>query len=299
MLKIEDKEVIITNPQKKLWEVPPLTKLDYINYLVRIAPNLLAYSRDRLLTMIRWPHGVGGKSFYQKEIPAYAPTWIPRTFFHDKNWILLNDTATLVWVANQAALELHLPFNYYYQEENPSELVFDLDPMDEDNFDLVREVALKTKEVLDNFGLTSIVKTSGATGLQIYVPLLPKYSYEEIRMISEFIARYIASKNPQMVTLERMVNKRGKLLYFDYLQLWRGRTLPAPYSVRARLGAPVSAPLEWQEVEKRIKPADYTVLSLPERLEKKGDLFRPVVSKEQRQDVKEILNFLKKNLSVV
>jgi len=295
IITIEGRELSITNPGKVLWDNEGITKLDYIKYLLEAAPYLLAYTKDRLLTMIRWPDGIGGKSFYQKEMPDYAPAWIPHTFYGNKKWILLNDAAALVWVANQASLELHLPFNLYMNENYPEELVIDLDPMDTKNYSLVREIALKTREVLDSFGLASVPKTSGATGLQIYVPVDARYTYDEIRSVNKFLAEYISIKNPSKVTLERVIKKRGNLLYFDYLQLWRGRTLPAPYSVRARPLAPVSTPLEWKEVERDIKPGEFNLFTVRERIRKKGDLFDIVTTKKIRQDLDEILAFLKKS----
>ncbi|MFZ5752683.1 MAG: non-homologous end-joining DNA ligase [Bacillota bacterium] len=292
-ITIEGKELTISNPHKILWPESGITKLDYIHYLISVSPYLLAYTQNRLLTMIRFPDGIDGKSFYQKEIPPFAPEWMERAFYSDKNWILLNDIATLVWVANLASLEIHVPFDQYVKPDYPTELTLDLDPMDTDNFDLVREIALKSREVIDSLGLFSVIKTSGATGLQVYIPIEPRYTYEEARLINTFIARYIAEKNPRKVTLERMVKKRGKHLYFDYLQLWRGRTLPAPYSVRAKPGATVSTPLEWAEVEKEITPADFTIRTVPERLKLKGDLFRFVTTEKMNQGLDEILVFIK------
>ena len=292
---VDGKELSITKPHKIFWDDPGITKLDYVKYLLAVAPCLLAYTNNRLLTMIRWPHGIAGKSFYQKEIPAYAPSWIPRAVYGDKTWILLNDAPSLVWVANQAALELHTPFNLYMNEDYPGELVIDLDPTDTDNFTLVREIALNIREVLASFGLTSVPKTSGATGLQIYVPVDPRYTYEELRIVNKFLAEYILARNPGRVTLERAVKKRGKLLYFDYLQLWRGRTMPAPYSVRARPLAPVSTPLEWEEIKADFSPAEFTVLNVPERIGQRGDLFAAVTTKKVRQSLDEILVFLRKH----
>lgn len=291
---LEDKEVKITNPDKVLWEDPGITKLGYIEYLMKVVPYILTYSKDRLLTMIRYPHGIGGKSFYQKEIPEYAPQWIERVNYGNKNWILLNEPATLVWVANQGALELHLPFNLYFRENKPQEIIIDLDPMDTENFQLVREVALKSKEVLNSLGLWGVAKTSGATGLQIYIPIEPRYSYEEVRLINTFIAKYIAEKNPHQVTLERSVKKRGNLLYFDYLQLWKGKTLPAPYSVRARPGGSVSTPLNWEEVEKDIVPSDFNMETVAKRIKEKGDLFKVISQDNSRQNLDGILASIKK-----
>ncbi len=289
---VDDKKVEITNPQKLLWQQPSITKLEYIQYLIEVAGSLLLYTRDRLLTMIRYPDGIDGKSFFQKEIPEYAPAWLPRCKTGGKEWIILNDVPTLVWVANQAALELHVPFNQYTHEDFPSELIIDLDPMDEDNFALVRVIALRTREVLDNFGLVSVAKTSGATGMQIYVPLAPLYTYEQARVVNKFIAHYLAAKYPDKITLERSVKRRGKLLYFDYLQLWRGRTLPAPYSVRARVGAPVSTPVTWEEVEMGIHPLDFTIATVRQRMKQTKDLFEVITDGRHQQKLDALLSYI-------
>ncbi len=293
-VSVEEKEITITNPNKYLWKEEKITKLDYIHYLIMVAPYLLPYTSNRLLTMIRYPDGVQGKSFYQKGIPAYVPQWLTTVEYKDKNYVLLNDLATLVWVGSQAALELHVPFNTYFRENYPSEMIIDLDPMEENNFNLVQEIALQTKETLDSFGLNSYAKTSGATGLQIYIPLKPNYTYEETRMVVKFIADYITEKNPLKVTVERSIKKRGSLLYFDYLQFWRGKTLPAPYSVRGRNKATVSAPLEWEEVQqKKIRPEDFTILTMKERISRKGDVFSKLTTTRNEQNIDEILRFIK------
>lgn len=291
---VQGKKLQITNPEKLLWEEQGISKLDYIQYLLEVAGYLLPYTRERLLTMIRYPDGSKGKSFFQKEIPEYAPEWVPRREAGGKEWILLNDLPTLVWVANQAALELHVPFNLAAREDFPSELIIDLDPMDEENFGLVREVALRTKEVLDSFGLMSVAKTSGATGIQIYVPLVPVYTYEETRMVNRFIARYLAAKYPEKITLERSVQKRGKRLYFDYLQLWRGRTLPAPYSVRARAAASVSTPLTWEEIEAGVHQLDFTIGTVRRRVKQTKDLFGCITDARYQQKLDTVLSYIKK-----
>lgn len=302
-LNVEGVNLSVTNPGKVLWPAlcteqsaqQGITKLDYIRYLLTVAPYMLAYTKNRLLTMIRYPDGVDGKSFYQKALPAHVPAWLAQVSSEGKRRVLLNNAATLAWVAAQGALELHTPFNTYDQKECPRELIIDLDPMDVNNFDLVREIALETRLVLDSLGLISAVKTSGATGLQIYVPIAPRYSYEDTRQVNLFIARYIAEKKKGLVTLERAVKKRGSRLYFDYLQLWAGRTLPVPYSLRARPLATVSTPLEWEEIERNILPADFTILNVPGRLKAKGDLFRLLSTERKEQGLEPILAFVNKH----
>jgi bifunctional non-homologous end joining protein LigD len=299
-ITIEGKDIAITNPDKVLWPEAGITKLEYIRYLLSVADFLLPYSKDRLLMSWRYPEGAGTARIEEKAVPEYAPAWIPRAFYKDKDWILLNDKATLVWVANRAALELHVPFDRFDHQNVPTDLVFDLDPSDPDNYALVLEVALKLKEVLDSLGLRSIPKTSGATGLQIYVPIVPKYPYEDTRKLNKFIAEYIAQQMPQHVTLERTVNKRGTKLYFDYLQLWKMRTMPAPYSARARALGTVSAPITWEEVKAGFHPTDFTMRNMGPRLERVGDLFAPVTTEKEKysQSLDSIVTFLDRHASL-
>ncbi len=294
-VRVHDQEIRISNPNKALWPEPRITKLDYINYLLSVADFLLPYTRDRLLMIWCFPDGIEGKRIVRKAIPSFAPEWVPRFHYKDKYWILLNDTPTLVWLGNLAALELHVPFDTCHRINYPTELVFDLDPMDVDNFDLVREIALELKELLDSLHLFSIPKTSGATGLQIYVPVEPKYSFEDARKINQFIARYLAEKKPAKITLERAIQNRGQKLYFDYLQLWKMRTLPAPYSARAIAGGRVSMPVTWEEVAKGFHNSHFTMLNAAERLRQVGDLFSPVTTekKKYRQSLDHILAFIK------
>jgi bifunctional non-homologous end joining protein LigD len=292
---IEEKQVPITNANKLFWPGQGITKLDYMNYLLTIAPYMLPYTRDRMLMIWRYPDGIGGKRIEQRSIHGTAPNWVPRINYNDKDRILLNDAATLLWVANLGALELHVPFDKHNHKDYPTELVFDLDPVDDRSFELVIEVALKVRDVLASLSLVSIAKTSGATGLQIYVPIKPLYTFEETRKVNKFIADYIIGQMPQRVTLERVVERRGSKLYFDYLQLWKGRTMAAPYSVRAREKATVSTPVTWEELQAGIRPNDFTISTVPERIRRIGDLFAPVSTQSSQQDISHILKFLKQN----
>lgn len=294
VVRIEGREIEITHPDRVIWPESGITKLDYLKYLIEIAPYLLPYARDRMLMIWRYPDGIEGKRVEERSIHGPAPEWVPRATYADKPRILLNDPATLAWVANRGAIELHLPFDRYDRKDYPTELVFDLDPADDMPFEAVREVALRLRDVLDGLSLRSFPKTSGATGLQIFVPVEPKYTYGEARRINTFIARYLLEKLPSLITLERVVEKRGNKLYFDYLQLWRGRTMAAAYSVRARRSATVSAPVSWDEVEAGFHPADFTIKTVPPRIKRIGDLFAPVSSESHRlaQRVDEVLAFV-------
>ncbi|MEJ8544408.1 non-homologous end-joining DNA ligase [Brevibacillus borstelensis] len=287
---IEGRELTITNPSKPLWPEANVTKWDYIRYLMEVAAPFLAYTKDRLLTVIRYPHGIHDKHFYQKNIPEYAPDWIASSVWENTTYPLCNDMATVVWMANQAALEWHVSF-HLAADEMPTELVFDLDPSTPE-FAPVAETALLLKELLDELQLPSVVKTSGATGLQLYIPIERRYTFEETRQVGHFLATYLVEKRPDLITLERLVKNRGTKLYIDYLQPWRGKTLTAPYSTRARKEATVSTPLLWEEVP-HIHPTDFTVHTVPERLKKRGDLFAPVRS-QKRASLDSILAFLKR-----
>lgn len=292
-IEVDGKKVRITNPEKVLWPEAEINKFQYIQYLIEIAPYLLPYLRDRLLTTIRYPDGIHGKSFYQKNIPDHAPDWIQTHIWRDTNYMLANDLPTLVWLGNQACLELHVAFNLYQQEAYPTELVFDLDPTDVDNFELVLEVSLRIKEVLDSLGLFSQVKTSGASGLQIYIPIDPIYTYHETHLLNKFIAEYVAQRFPEQVTIERLVKNRGTKLYFDYIQHGEGRTLPAVYSSRARPAASVSTPVLWSEVEGGFHPTDFTILNIRERVKQKGELFSAITTEKVYQSLDDLLTFLK------
>lgn len=294
MIQVEGAEMKITNPDKLLWPEWGITKLTYIKYLVQIAPYMLVYMKDRFLTTIRYPDGIYGKSFYQKNVPVHAPPWVKMKDWQKVKYILCNDAKTLAWLGSQACLELHVSFNRWQKEEYPTELVFDLDPSVPDRFDQVLEVAGYFKDVFDDLGLKGVCKTSGATGIQIYVPIMIKYPYEKTRELGHFIAKYFAEKHPEIITLERLVKNRGRKLYIDYLQQWRGKTLTAPYSARAREIPTVSAPVTWDEVKRGFVPEQFTILNIIERIEKIGNLFSLVTEQENRQSLDPIFQFLEK-----
>jgi bifunctional non-homologous end joining protein LigD len=207
---------------------------------------------------------------------------------------LLNDRAILVWAANYGAIEFHVPFDRHDKTDYPLEMVFDLDPPDADSFEIVLEVAIRLKQILESLGLTSVPRTSGSTGMQVFVPIQPDYTFEQTRKINTFIAQYFAEQFPQFVTLERVVSKRGNKLYFDYLQLWRGRTMPVVYSARAKSEPTVAAPLTWEEVLAGIKPTDFTILNMKKRIQEMGDLFNPITTEKLNQSLDDILHFIEK-----
>ncbi|HWO78634.1 MAG TPA: DNA polymerase domain-containing protein [Bacillus sp. (in: firmicutes)] len=239
-------------------------------------------------------HGINGKKIEKRSVPKTAPEWVSHTFYKKKERILLNDRATLVWAANYGAIEFHVPFDRHDKPDYPQEMVFDLDPPDKNSFNMVLEVSMKLKELLESLGLISVPRTSGSSGMQIFVPIQSNYTFEETRKINTFIAHYMAEQMPQQITLERVVEKRGNKLYFDYLQLWKGRTMPAVYSARANPKATVAAPLTWAEVEAGVNPEDFTIFNIMKRIQEKRDLFQTVTTEKLEQSLDEILRFIKK-----
>jgi len=294
-ITVDGYSIRVTNPTKLLWPELNIRKIDYLTKLMEIAPYILPHTKDRLLTSIRYPDGVNGKNFYQKNIPNYAPSWIERKNWRGVNYILLNSRATLAWLANQAAIELHTSFNLYQSENCPSSLVFDLDPSQGQEFEQVIEVAMMIYQTLLSLNISSYVKTSGATGLQIYIPIGEQYDYDTARELNLFFAEYFSRKHPKTITIERSVSKRGQKLYFDYLQMWHGKTITSVYSPRATATATVSTPISWQELEKGLKPTDFHLLNIGERLKKNGDLFAPLLDdKKTAENLDPIISFIRK-----
>jgi bifunctional non-homologous end joining protein LigD len=295
-VNVEGKELVITHPNKLLWPESGISKWQYIEYLTEMSRYLLPYTKDRMLMIWRYPTGAGGRRFEERSVHGETPDWMQTVHYKGKNRILLNDTATLIWIANLDGLELHVPFDTYKHKDFPTELMLDLDPPDDHSFELVTEVALRVREILNSLSLPSVPKTSGATGVQIYVPIKPEYRYEDARLVNRFIAEYLQQKLPREITLDRVVRRRGSKLYLDYLQLWRGRTMAAPYSVRATKLATVSTPLSWPELERGVSPKDFTISSITERLKLKGDLFSPITTAKLQYEnsLDEIIQFVKR-----
>jgi len=270
-----------------------ITKLDYVKKLHELAPFLLTYTKDRNITTIHYPDGVDGKSYYQKNIPAHAPDYISHRVIDGIDYIIIDTVESLLWMGNMAALELHIPFNPISSPDNPDALVFDLDPAEGRPFSQSAEAAIIIRHTLDSLGIKSYCKTSGATGLQISIPLGRKLGYNHARELNLFFARFFTSKYPKVFTIERKVKDRGKLLYFDYLQMWKGKTIISPYSPRAVRTANVSAPVLWEEVEKGLKPEDFTLLNIMTRLKQKGDIYKPVLNSGLDAGIENLIQSLK------
>lgn len=287
-LEVDGIPLEITNPNKPLWQHPTVTKAQYLERLIMLSPYLLPYCKNRYLTTIRYPHGAAGEFFYQKNAPKPTPQFVHTAELNGIRYVNLDQLATLIWLGNLACLEFHPSF-HYIDQTTPAEWVIDMDPSQEKEPRLA-EAACIVGDTLRGLGIQAVPKTSGATGIQIYVPIEQKYTFEQLRSLGEFIARFLVEKHPDLFTIERLKKDRGNKIYIDYLQHWPGKTLSAPYTPRARPNAPISTPLEWSELsESSFEPSRYNLFTIEERLKEKGDIIRSIAP----QSIDEVLGWLK------
>jgi len=268
----------LTNLDKVLWLSDGMTKGDLVQYFAEIAPYMLPYLVDRPLVFTRYPDGVSGKAFYQKDRPRPTPEWVrTHPVFHKDagrmvHYVLADEPATLVWLANLACLEIHPWLSSVASLDNPDFAAFDLDPAEGASFADVKVIARLVKQVLDSFALQGFLKTTGATGLHIFVPVHPYWSYDEVKTAVEFVARMVVSAYPDKATVERMVKNRTGKVYIDYLQNIKGKTLVSVFSPRPRPGAPVSFPVAWDDLDET-DPARFTIKTAPQIVGQVGDSF--------------------------
>jgi bifunctional non-homologous end joining protein LigD len=271
-----------TNVNKIFWPAEGYTKGDLIAYYEKVAPLMLPYLKDRPLVLTRYPDGITGKSFYQKDAPEFAPAWVrtERIYSHDTErdiaYLVVDDVEMLRYVANSAALPIHVWASRVPSLERPDWLVLDLDPKGAPFTDVVR-VALALRRILDRLELPSYVKTSGATGLHILLPLGARYTYEQCRTFARLLALMGVEAEPEISTVARPLRSRGGKVYIDFGQNGHGQTIVAPFALRPLPGAPASCPLEWREVTPRLDPARFTLETLPKRFERMADPLRPVL----------------------
>ncbi|WP_040912525.1 DNA ligase D [Lentibacillus jeotgali] len=283
-----------SNTDKTFWPEPGLTKGDLLVYMREIAPYMLPFLYQHLLTVIRCPDGVEGESFFQKHLPDYAPTFIKgvRHDDHDMHFVC-NDLDSLMWFANHGTMEYHIPFQAV-GNEHPIEIVFDLDPPDREHFSLAVKAAGLLKQILDDLRLISFVKTSGGKGLQIHIPLSAgSMTYEETGVFTQAISWTLEKSYPDLFTTERFKNKRGDRLYIDYLQHGEGKTIVAPYSPRKRSDATVAAPLFWDEVNDDLRPDMFTTNNVVERIQTVGCPFAGYFATGKKQVLDDVLAMIR------
>lgn len=283
--KISGHELKFTNLGKLYWPKEKITKRDLLNYYYQVAPYILPYLKDRPQSMNRHPDGITGESFYFKDVTGKAPEWVETFLYHsgadgrDRNYLVAKDEASLLYMASLGCIEMNPWSSRVETEDYPDWCMIDLDPSSKNTFDQVIEVALMTKDILDQLGVPSYPKTSGSTGMHIYIPFGAKYTYEQSKEFARVIVTLVQQQLPKFTSIQRTVNARGGKMYLDFLQNRPQATISAPYSVRPKPGAPVSMPLHWEEVKKGLKITDFNIYNAIDRIKSEGDLFKPVLGK--------------------
>ena len=289
VFEVDGRKVVLTNLEKVLFPAINGTKAELIEYYMKMASYVLPYTRGRPFSMLHFPDGVDGKSFYQKQRPDEAPEWLKSAPIPSEHktveWCLVNDLPSLLYMANRACIEMHTWFSRLPDLDSPDIAVFDIDPSGNTGYAQAAEAALLIRVALREYALASFPKLSGATGVHVVIPIAP-VPYAKVRAFLKSVCAAVVKAYPDRYTLERTIVKRGDRVYLDAVQNARGKTLPSPYSVRATPAATVSAPVTWYELEKGVSPGDFTMRNIGERLKKKGDLFAPVY--EMRQILPEV-----------
>jgi bifunctional non-homologous end joining protein LigD len=280
-------KVEFTNLDKILFPKLQITKAQVIEYYIKTAPKILNILTDRPIVLTRYPNGIDKEGFYEKDAPQGTPPWVKtvkiysETAKRDVNYILCNDLDTLIWLANLAAIEIHVPFSKADSREKPDFVFFDIDPEPPVAYEEAATVTLLLKEKLDKLGLKSYVKTSGKKGLHVLIPILREYTFRDTRAFVHEIGRQLAKENEIVVSEYSETKKPGKV-FVDYLQNSHGRTMVCPYSLRVTPEATVSTPLDWAEVKKEIKPAEFNILSVVKR---EKDPWKGILKNKQRLKV--------------
>jgi bifunctional non-homologous end joining protein LigD len=289
--KIDGKEVRLTNLEKVYFPESGYTKGDLLQYYAEIGPVLLPHLRDRAMVMKRYPNGIEGDFFFMKRAPTPRPDWIEVCTIHHGSgniidFPIVQDLAALLWVINLGCIDLNPWYARCEDYNRPDFLHFDLDPVPGATFERVRETALLVKRALDSLGMTSYAKTTGSKGIHIYVPIKREPLQKQVWGFAKGLAQTLEQHDPALITAEyRIANRPAGRVLVDYNQNAWGRTLSSVYSVRPRPGAPVSAPVTWEEVENGIAIEDFNVFNVPARVAELGDLWTPVLDPDERFDL--------------
>lgn len=283
-VKVGGYELVFSNLNKVLWPEDGFTKGDLITYYTEMAKYILPHLKDRPMSLHRFPNGIDKESFYQKDMTDKVPDWVDLYPYkaegdkEQKNYMLCQNKAALLYMANLGAIDVNPWNSTVHAPEHPTWCALDLDPDKSNTFEQVIEVAQAINAYLESIKVPSYCKTSGSTGIHIYIPLANKYTYDQSQMFAKIIATAV-NQLFDFTSLERMTSKRKGKIYIDYLQNRPGATLAAPYSVRPKLGATVSMPLHWDEVKKGLKIKDFTMENAVARVKAEGDIFKPVLGK--------------------
>ena len=281
---INGHNITFNNLNKIYFPKRKVTKRDVINYYYLVAPFMLPYMKDRPQTLIRYPNGIDGKSFYQKDVTGKVPEWVKQFPYSserggDRNFLVCTNEASLLLIASMGGLEMHPWSSRVQKPDYPDWCILDLDPSDKTSFKQVITAAQTIKQVLDAIDVPAYCKTSGATGMHIYIPLGAKYTYEQSKEFGRVLVKIVHSMIPDFTSIERIIENRKEKLYLDFLQNRPQATLAAPYSLRPKTDATVSMPLNWDEVTTGLQMKDFTIFNAVERIQQYGDIFNGVLGK--------------------
>jgi len=294
-VEVEGQSITLTNLTKVFWPEEKYTKADIMLYYNQIADIILPHLKDRPQSLLRFPNGIKGENFFQKDVGMLNASWLHKIKIaldsQEKTveYLLCQDKASLLYILNLGCIDFNPWSSRVGELENPDYLILDLDP-EKASFDQVIEVAQTTRKVLEDLEITSFPKTSGKRGLHIYLPMGAKYTYEQVRQFSQLLALQIQNQTPKLVSLKRNPEDRPGKVYIDYLRNGRGQTAASVYSLRAWPGATVSTPLNWNEVNKRLDPSKFNIKTVSKRLAKIGDIFKGTLGKGV--DIGQIINKL-------
>lgn len=283
-VQVDDTIVSLTSLDKPYWPEEGLTKGDLVRYYASVSDYLLPYLRDRPLILKRYPNGIDAPFFFQHDLEN-APDFVRTETLEVEtgrqiDYAVIDNLQTLLYLTNLGTIEQHPWTSRIGDLDHPDWVVFDLDPGNGE-IKVACEVALAVRETLAKMNLPAYAKTSGSRGMHVFLPVKPVYSFEEIARFAELVATRVAAENPELATVERSLQRRQSgLVYVDHMQNARGKSIAAPYSARARRGATVSTPLTWKEVAGNVAVRDFTILTLNERLKRKGDIFQPVLEEK-------------------
>lgn len=290
LLSVGGREVRLTNRDKVYWPAEGITKGELAQYYLDLAHVILPYVAGRPLTLHTFPDGIDGPSFYRRQVPRNAPAWLRRWHYRPvesgrevTETPVVEDAAGLVWLVQTGTIELHPWSSRIDRIDRPDYAVFDLDTWDAQHFDCVLRTAVRLRDELDRVGLRGCPKTTGGDGLHVLVPIARRYTYDEVREWVRAVGQRLERAHPGEVTVQRGRDTPPHCVFLDYAQNAIAKSTAAVYSVRPRPGATVSAPLSWDEVETgRVRPADFTLRTVRDRVRRAGDLFRPVLEERQR-----------------
>jgi bifunctional non-homologous end joining protein LigD len=285
-LQVGRRSVRVTHPERNLFPGDGVTKGDLAHYYVAVADAIVPHLRDRPFTLKRYPHGIRQQAYFHKQAPKGKPDWLPTRRFRTwpregesrlVDFTLVNEPAALVWMVQMNCIDMNAWYSRVDKPDRPDYVVFDLDPPETRNgFAQAIEVAHLVREALEGLELRSYVKTSGADGIHVLVPITRRSSYKDTYELAERVSRGLEAENPGLVTTEWLKKKRRGVLV-DHRQNGHGKTIASVYSVRPKPGAPVSTPLRWEELHEKVRPRDFGMREALERIEREGDLFEPVL----------------------